>query len=240
MRHPAAFRGLVLRAWWEGQEHPSIECPVGDFFGSAHGKIMPYCSAVHSVGASAGMNLWLPMPFAKRVKFTFTNETDKPVPLFYQITYTQGDRHAADVGRLHVLFRRENPTTLKQDFELLPLRQQKGRYVGAVIGIRNLHADQWWGEGEIKVYMDGDKEFPTICGTGSEDYVGLSWGVQLNAFLYNGCSPERQGVRVDVSLAPGRPDRLAAAVPDHDPADRLHQEGAGGDAGRLVVCDVLV
>ena len=92
------------------------------------------------------------------------------------------------MGRLHTLFRRENPTTLKEDFELLPLRKQKGRYVGSVIGIRNLHPDQWWGEGEIKVYMDGDKEFPTICGTGSEDYVGLSWGVQQTPFLYNGCS----------------------------------------------------
>ena len=79
--HPAALRGLVLRAWWEGQQHPSIECPVGDFFGTAQGKIMPYCSAVHSVGQSAGMNLWLPMPFSKRVKFDFTNETEKPVPL---------------------------------------------------------------------------------------------------------------------------------------------------------------
>ena len=188
VHHPAALRGLVLRGWWEGQEHPNIECPVGDFFGTAHGKVMPYCSAVHSVGPSAGMNLWLPMPFAKRVKFTFTNETDKAVPLFYQITYTLGDKHAEDVGRLHVLFRRENPTTLKKDFELLPQREQKGRYVGSVIGVRNLHPDQWWGEGEIKVYMDGDKDFPTICGTGSEDYVGLSWGVQPTPFLYNGCS----------------------------------------------------
>jgi hypothetical protein len=186
--YPAALRGLVLRAWWEGQQHPSIECPVGDFFGMAHGKVMPYCSAVHSVGQEAGMNIWLPMPFSKRVKFAFTNETDKPVPLFYQITYTLGDKHAEDVGRLHTLFRRENPTTLKKDFELLPLRKQKGRYVGSVIGVRNLHSDQWWGEGEIKVYMDGDNDFPTICGTGSEDYVGLSWGVQQTPFPYNGCS----------------------------------------------------
>jgi hypothetical protein len=188
VHHPEALRGLVLRAWWEGQPHPSIECPVGDFFGMAHGKVMPYASAVHSVGPSAGMNIWLPMPFAKRVRFDFTNETDKPVPLFYQITYTLGDKHAEDVGRLHTLFRRENPTTLKKDFELLPLRKQKGRYVGSVIGIRNLHPDQWWGEGEFKVYMDGDKDFPTICGTGSEDYVGLSWGVQQTPFPYNGCS----------------------------------------------------
>ena len=99
-----------------------------------------------------------------------------------------GDKLAADVGRLHVLFRRENPTTEKRDFELLPQRKNKGRFVGSVIGIRNLHPKQWWGEGEFKVYMDGDRQFPTIAGTGSEDYVGHAWGVQEATFLYNGCS----------------------------------------------------
>jgi hypothetical protein len=195
-RNPQNLRTLVLRAWYDGQEHPSIECAVGDFFGFAHGKVMPYCSAVHSVGPTAGMNIWLPMPFLKSVKFTLANEDDidssKAPPVFYQIDYTLGDRHAADVGRLHVLFRRENPTTEKQDFELLPLRKQKGRFIGSVIGIRNLHPGQWWGEGEIKVYMDGDKEFPTICGTGSEDYVGLAWGIQQTPFTYNGCSLDQK------------------------------------------------
>ncbi len=191
-RSPQNLRTLVLRGWYDGQEHPSIECPVGDFFGFAHGKVMPYHSAVHSVGPTAGMNIWLPMPFVKRMKMTITNEdsieSSKAPPVYYQIDYTTGDRHPSDVGRLHVLFRRENPTTEKKDFELLPLRKQKGRFVGSVIGIRNLHPKQWWGEGEIKVYMDGDREFPTICGTGSEDYVGLAWGIQQTPFLYNGCS----------------------------------------------------
>jgi hypothetical protein len=187
-RDPAAQRSMVIRAWWDSQEHPSIECPVGDFCGFAHGKIMPYDSAVHSVGSTGGRNIWLPMPFVKRAKMTFTNEGQKAVPLYYQIDYTIGDKHAADVGRLHVLFRRENPTTEKRDFELLPERKNKGRFIGSVIGIRNLHPDQWWGEGEIKVYMDGDTDFPTICGTGSEDYVGLAWGIQQTPFFYNGCS----------------------------------------------------
>jgi hypothetical protein len=187
-REPVAQRALVLRARWDGQEHPSIECPVGDLFGFAHGKIMPYDSAVHSVGPTGGRNIWLPMPFVKRAKLTFTNEGDKPVPLYYQIDYTIGDRLPDDVGRLHVLFRRENPTTTKKDFELLPQRKQKGRFIGSVIGIRNLHPKQWWGEGEVKVYMDGDSDFPTICGTGSEDYVGLAWGIQQTPFFYNGCS----------------------------------------------------
>ena len=185
---PLNLRSCVVRAWWDDQEHPGIECPLGDFFGFAHGKVMPYHSAVHSVGPKAGMNIWLPMPFVKRAKFSFTNEGEKAIPLFYQIDYTIGEKHPEDVGRLHVLFRRENPTTEKKDLELLPLRKNKGRFIGAVIGIRNVHPDQWWGEGEIKVYFDGDQQFPTICGTGSEDYVGLSWGIQQTPFFYNGCS----------------------------------------------------
>jgi hypothetical protein len=185
---PTVQRACVVRAYWDGQEHPSVECPIGELFGFAHGRITAYQSAVHSVGPTGGRNIWLPMPFLARARLTFTNDGDKAVPLYYQVDYTLGDKHPEDVGRLHVLFRRENPTVVKQDFELLPRRSQKGRFLGSVIGIRNLHADQWWGEGEIKVYMDGDKAFPTICGTGSEDYVGLAWGVQLAPFLYNGCS----------------------------------------------------
>jgi hypothetical protein len=190
---PNVQRECVIRAWWDEQEHPSIECPIGDLFGFAHGKIMAYQSAVHSCGPTGGRNLWSPMPFARRARFTFTNEGKKAIPLFYQVTYTLGDKHPADVGRLHVCFRRQNPTTEKTDFELLPHRGQKGRFIGSVIGIRNLHPDQWWGEGEIKVYMDGDKEWPTIVGTGSEDYVGLAWGIQQAAFLYNGCSLNEKG-----------------------------------------------
>jgi hypothetical protein len=187
-RDPLNLRSLVIRAWWDGQEHPSIECPIGDFMGFAHGKVMPYFSAVHSLGQNAGMNIWLPMPFASRAKITLTNEGEKDVPLFYQIDYTIADKHPDDVGRLHVLFRRENPTTMKKDFVMLPQRRNKGRFMGALIGVRNLTPGQWWGEGEIKIYMDGDTDFPTICGTGSEDYVCLSYGMQQTPYLYNGCS----------------------------------------------------
>ena len=187
-RDPLNLRSLVIRAWWDDQEHPSIECPISDFMGFAHGKVMPYHSAVHSLGQNAGMNIWLPMPFAKRAKITLTNEGRENVPLYYQIDYTIADRHPADIGRLHVLFRRENPTTMKKDFVLLPQRENKGRYIGALIGVRNLHPGQWWGEGEIKIYMDGDTDFPTLCGTGSEDYVCLSYGMQQTPYFYNGCS----------------------------------------------------
>ncbi len=185
------LRSTVIRVYWDGQEHPSIECPVGDLMGFAHSKVTPYQSAVHSVGEKGALNLWLPMPFTKRARITLTNESDLSFPLYYQIDYTINDRHPDDVGRLHVCFRRENPTTLKEDFELLPERKGKGRYIGSVIGIRTLHPG-WWGEGEVKIYMDGDDEYPTICGTGSEDYVGLSYGIQNTTYEYHGCNLNEQ------------------------------------------------
>jgi hypothetical protein len=183
---PEVERSLVVRAYWEGQEHPSIECPFGDFFGIAHGRAVAYASAVHSVSEKGGVNIWLPMPFTKQARITLTNEGKETIPLYMQIDYTLGDKLAEDVGRLHTLFRRENPTTEKKDFEILPLRQNKGRYIGTLLEVRNLH-EHWWGEGEIKMYFDGDTEYPTICGTGSEDYVGMAYGVQKGTFPYNGC-----------------------------------------------------
>jgi len=189
---PINLRSLVIRAYWDEQEHPSIECPLGDFMGIAHGRVVAYQSAIHSVGERAGMNFWLPMPFAKRAHLTITNEGEKASVLYYQVDYTINEKLPDNFGRLHVLFRRENPTTLKKDFELLPQRKGTGRFIGSIIGIRPLSGD-WWGEGEVKVYMDGDEEFPTICGTGSEDYVGLSWGMQQTPFMYNGCSLNKDG-----------------------------------------------
>jgi hypothetical protein len=186
------LRSMVIRAYWEHQEHPSIECPLGDFMGSAHGRINAYQSAVHSTGINAALNLWLAMPFREHAKVTLSNEGAENVTVFYQVDYTIGDRHPADLGRLHVCFRRENPTTLKEDFEILPKRTGKGRYIGAVLGIRPSE-EHWWGEGEIKIYMDGDADFPTICGTGSEDYVCLSYGMQQTPYLYHGCSWNQDG-----------------------------------------------
>ncbi len=184
---PMALRSLVVRAWFDEQDHPSIECPLGDLMGFAHGKVTPFMSAAHSVGVKGALNLWLPMPFLARARVTVTNDGDEPAPLYFQMAVTLGDAHEKEVGRLHACFRRENPTTMGRDFELLPMRQGRGRYLGAVIGVRALH-DFWWGEGEVKVFLDGDQAFPTLCGTGSEDYVGLSWEIQPTPFLYHGAS----------------------------------------------------
>jgi hypothetical protein len=190
--HPKALRSMVVRAYWENQEHPSVECPLGDFMGNAHAKVNSYQSAVHSTGINAALNIWLPMPFNQNAKMTLTNEGDENITIFYQIDYTIGDRHPEKLGRLHVCFRRQNPTTLKEDFEILPQRKGEGRFIGTVLGIRTLTGN-WWGEGEIKIYMDGDTDFPTICGTGSEDYVCLSYGMQQTPFAFHGCSWNQEG-----------------------------------------------
>jgi hypothetical protein len=183
---------MVVRAYWDGQEHPSIECPLGDFMGSANARYSAYQSAVHSTGENAAFNIWIPMPFNEHAKITLSNAGPDDVTIFYQVDYTVGDKHPENLGRLHVCFLRENPTTLKQDFEILPKRSGQGRFIGAVLGIRTFE-EYWWGEGEIKIFMDGDTDFPTICGTGSEDYVCLSYGMQETPYMYHGCSWNREG-----------------------------------------------
>lgn len=184
---PQVLQGLVLRAYWDHQPHPSIEVPIGPFFGVMHGKVSAYESAVHSVNAKAGFNNWMPMPFRKNARIELTNESNQLTPVFFSIDYTLGDELPEETGCLHALYRRENPTTLGRDFEILPRRQGKGRFLGCLIGIRTL-SENWWGEGEIKFYLDGDREYPTICGTGTEDYVGQSWGLQDAAYLFMGTS----------------------------------------------------
>ncbi len=181
------LRGVLIRIFWEGADFPSLELPLGEFFGFAHGSTASFQTALHSVGERYGMNSFIPMPFLQRARIELHNQTAKPMTLFYQIDYTLEDAHPHNVGRLHGVFSRANPTQLGEDFELLPSRAGSGRFLGTVIGIRPL-ADDWWGEGEIKFYLDDDDVLPTIVGTGSEDYVGLSWGIQQTPFLYLGAN----------------------------------------------------
>ncbi len=184
---PQLLRGSVIRIFWDGQAHPSVDIPVGEFFGFAHGRCNGFQSAMHSVGSTRAMNSWVPMPFTRAARIEFHNRSGARLPLFYQVDYTLGDDHADDVGRLHACFRRENPTTVGRDFEILPEREGRIRYLGCVLGVRPLDP-LWWGEGEMKVYLDGDDEWPTICGTGAEDYVGQAWGIQAEAFQHHGCA----------------------------------------------------
>lgn len=130
------------------------------------------------------------MPFKKEVQISIENDSDVDVDMFfYQIDFTLGDRHDENTGFFHAQFRRENPCEIKKDYTILDGVKGRGVYIGTVLGIRNLyydHLQEWWGEGEIKYYLDDDTKFPTICGTGLEDYIGGGWGTNEIGTPYQG------------------------------------------------------
>jgi len=161
-------RFSILRIYWDGEKKPSVECPVGDFFACGWGPFAQVSSLAVCVNPGSGFNCYWPMPFRKRCKITMTNIAEKSMTLYYQIDYTLTDV-PNDAAYLHAQFRRVNPLPYKEIYTILDGVQGQGHYVGTYMcwGVNN---NGWWGEGEIKFYIDGDKEFPTICGTGTEDY----------------------------------------------------------------------
>lgn len=176
-REPKHLRNLILRMYWENHEIPSVEVPLSDFFGVAHGASAPMYSKYIYAQEGRGYNCFFPMPFSEAAKITITNESDIDLDyFFYQIDFTLGDVVTKDQGRFHASFRRENPSKYGRDFKILETNNARGIYLGCIIGIRPL-LDGWWGEGEVKIYLDGDNQFPTICGTGIEDYIGSAWGL---------------------------------------------------------------
>lgn len=179
-RHPAMLRNLILRAYWDGQSQPSIEAPFGDFFGIGHGASRHFESAFLTNAEGRAFNSYFPMPFALSARLTLTNESGEDAGMFfYEVDYTLGDEVGPDTPYFHAQFRRVPNTTLYQDYIILDGVAGKGRYLGANIGLVDRYVDCacWWGEGEVKIYLDGDREYPTICGTGSEDYAGAAWGI---------------------------------------------------------------
>ncbi|HYG79756.1 MAG TPA: glycoside hydrolase family 172 protein [Pyrinomonadaceae bacterium] len=189
-RSPRMLRSLRIDIYWDGAKRPAVSAPVGDFFGLGLGQMVPFQSAFFSNPEGRSFNCVIPMPFKTGMKIVMTNESAANLDeLFYDVDYTLGDRHGANVLYLHAHYRRENPTKLKQDYELLPLVAGRGRYLGTNIGVivnQKTYFNTWWGEGEVKIYLDGDREFPTLSGTGAEDYIGTAWGQGQFAHLYQG------------------------------------------------------
>ena len=164
----------ILRIYWDGEENPSVECPAGDFFACGMGQYTTISSLAVCVNPGSGFNCYWQMPFRKGYKMTMTNIDEKDMVLYYQIDYTLTEI-PKDMGYLHAQFRRVNPVPDKQDYTILDGVRGQGQYVGTYMTWGS-NSPGWWGEGEIKFFMDGDKEFPTICGTGTEDYFCGSYG----------------------------------------------------------------
>lgn len=184
---PHLLRTLVLRIYWDGSGTPSVEVPVGDFFGVSHARFKPMNSRLVSFQNSRGLNAWFPMPFRRHALITIENISDTLVPmLFYQVDFTLGDTHSEDIGYFHAQFRRQC-APIHEDYVILDGVEGRGRYLGTVIGVKkDLNVPFWWGEGEVKMFFDGET-IPTICGTGTEDYIGFAWGLDEECSDYQGC-----------------------------------------------------
>ena len=172
---PQAWRQLVLRLVWDGEDNPSVEVPLGDFF--CNGWCVP-CrinSVPIAVNPAGGFNSYWEMPFRKHAILSVENLSPAEIPgFFYQVDYTLTEI-PCDRGYFHAQWRRANPLAVKQVHTILDGASGLGHYVGTYLAWRTFSAG-WWGEGEVKFYLDGDGDFPTICGTGTEDYFGGAWG----------------------------------------------------------------
>jgi len=162
------WRFSILRFYWDDETTPSVEVPVGDFFAMGWGTFSPLQSLAVCVNPGSGFNCYWTMPYRKKCRITMENIDEHDMYLYYQVDYveTQVPKEAA---YFHAQFRRSNPLKYKTDHVLLDGVKGKGQYVGTYMAYGS-HNNGWWGEGEIKFFLDGDTEFPTICGTGTEDY----------------------------------------------------------------------
>jgi hypothetical protein len=170
------WRFSIIRMYWDGEMEPSVEAPVGDFFAMGWGKYAPISSLAVCVNPGSAFNSYWPMPFRKKAVITMENLDDQPMRLYYQIDYSR-TQVPNDAAYFHAQFRRVNPLPFKQVYTIVDKIKGKGHYVGTYMawGVNN---NGWWGEGEIKFYMDGDREFPTINGTGTEDYFCGSYNFE--------------------------------------------------------------
>jgi hypothetical protein len=186
---PVLWRKLVLRCYWDSEATPSIEVPLGDFFCNGWSVRCNLSSLAVAVNPAGGFNCYWEMPFRQHARITLENlASEDALNFFYQITYTLTDV-PDDAAYLHAQWRRSNPLPYQQVHTLLDGVRGQGHYVGTYLawGVNN---NNWWGEGEIKFYLDGDDEFPTICGTGTEDYFGGAWNFEFPPGQYGVfCSP---------------------------------------------------
>ena len=176
---PDNWRRLMLRFYWDGEATPSIEVPFGDFFCQGWGKFAQVNSIPVSVNPNGGLNCYWQMPFRRSCKITVENLSPDNIDwVYYQIDYELCDV-PEDTAYLHAQWRRSNPLPYEEVHTLLEGVEGSGQFVGTYIawGVNN---NGWWGEGEIKFYLDGDQEFPTICGTGTEDYFGGAWNFDVD------------------------------------------------------------
>ncbi len=188
-RSPEMLRSLRLDMFWDDASRPAVSVPLGDFFGIALGKRSRFECALFADPEGRSFLSFLQMPFRKSARITITNESVNALAhLFYDINLSLRIEHSPETLYLHALWRRESPNELGRDFHILPHLQGAGRFLGCNLGVLTnpVYEGAWWGEGEVKVWF-GDDTHPTLCGTGTEDYIGTAWGQGSFSNQYQGC-----------------------------------------------------
>lgn len=178
-RSPEALRGLKLEIFWDGARTPAVSAPLGDFFLHGAGEMVPMETALMSSPEGRSFVSYVPMPFRRGARIVVTNESPRQVNLiFYDVNYRRLARQPDDALYFHAWWSRDRATTLGQDFRVLPRVRGRGRFLGASVTVLTnpVYNETWWGEGEVKIYLDGDRSLASLVGTGAEDYIGTAWG----------------------------------------------------------------
>lgn len=178
-RSPEMLRGLRLDIYWDGAAKPAVSVPLGDFFGAGAGALVPMETALVASPEGRSYVSYLPMPFRTGARLVVTNESGKQLNLiFWDVNYRQMAAPPRDALYLHAFWSRARRTGLGRDFQVLPRVQGKGRFLGTIVTTLTdpAYGKSWWGEGEAKIYLDGDGPHATLVGTGTEDYIGTGWG----------------------------------------------------------------
>jgi hypothetical protein len=170
------WRFSIIRIYWDDQKEPSVECPVGDFFACGWQQFAQVSSLAVCVNPGSAFNCYWEMPFRKRCRITMTNIAHEAMTLYFQVNYTLTEV-PDDCAYFHAQFRRTNPVPYKDVYTIVDGISGRGHYVGTYMAWQ-VNNNGWWGEGEIKFFMDSDKEFPTVCGTGTEDYFCGSYNFE--------------------------------------------------------------
>jgi hypothetical protein len=190
-RSPQMLRSLRLDMYWDGSAKPAVSVPFGDFFGVGLGKTTVFANALFANPEGRSFVSFIQMPFKKSAKIVLTNESHEELShCYYDVDYSLVNNWNGDWLYFHAYWHRDTATKPANDFELLPEVEGRGRYLGVNIGINGnpLYKGSWFGEGEVKVYMDGDKDYPTLNGTGTEDYISDGWGQSKFITNYSGCT----------------------------------------------------
>lgn len=188
-RSPEMLRSLRLDMFWDNAAQPAVSAPLGDFFGVGLGRRTPFECALFSDPEGRSFNCFIPMPFRAAARVTLTNESEKRLPhLFYDIDVLLDVSHTPETLYFHAHWRREAPNALGKEFVILPRVRGNGRFLGCNLGViaDSRYEGAWWGEGEVKCRF-GDDTHPTLCGTGTEDYIGTGWGQGVYAQRTQGC-----------------------------------------------------